>query len=62
MAALEIRGLKKSFGAFTLGPLDLTVPDGAIYGFVGPNGAGKTLTRSSWLYRTRSSILPASAR
>ena len=42
--ALEIRGLKKSFGAFTLGPIDITVPDGAIYGFVGPNGAGKTTT------------------
>lgn len=42
--ALEIRGLKKSYGAFTLGPLDLTVPMGAIYGFVGPNGAGKTTT------------------
>lgn len=42
--ALEIRGLKKSFPNFTLGPLDLTVPMGAIYGFVGPNGAGKTTT------------------
>ena len=37
--ALEIRGLRKSFKAFTLGPLDLTVPMGAIYGFVGPNGS-----------------------
>ena len=42
--ALEIRGLKKSFTSFTLGPIDLTVPMGAIYGFVGPNGAGKTTT------------------
>ena len=42
--AVEIRGLKKSFGRFTLGPLDMTVPAGAIYGFVGPNGAGKTTT------------------
>ena len=42
--ALEIRGLTKSFGSFTLGPIDLTVPRGAIYGFVGPNGAGKTTT------------------
>ena len=42
--ALEIRGLKKSFKAFSLGPIDLTVPMGAIYGFVGPNGAGKTTT------------------
>ena len=42
--ALEIRGLRKSFKSFTLGPIDLTVPAGAIYGFVGPNGAGKTTT------------------
>jgi ABC-2 type transport system ATP-binding protein len=42
--ALEIRGLAKSFPSFTLGPIDLTVPMGAIYGFVGPNGAGKTTT------------------
>jgi len=43
-AAIEIRGLKKSFGGFTLGPIDMTVPEGAIYGLVGPNGAGKTTT------------------
>ncbi|MFM7555683.1 MAG: ATP-binding cassette domain-containing protein [Verrucomicrobiota bacterium] len=42
--AIEIRGLTKSFRKFRLGPLDLTVPRGAIYGFVGPNGAGKTTT------------------
>jgi ABC-type multidrug transport system ATPase subunit len=42
--AIEIRGLTKSFGKFRLGPLDLTVPRGSIYGFVGPNGAGKTTT------------------
>jgi ABC-type multidrug transport system ATPase subunit len=42
--AVEIRGLRKSFPRFTLGPLDLTVPEGAIYGLVGPNGAGKTTT------------------
>jgi ABC-2 type transport system ATP-binding protein len=42
--AIEIRGLQKSYKRFTLGPLDLTVPAGAIYGFVGPNGAGKTTT------------------
>jgi ABC-2 type transport system ATP-binding protein len=42
--ALEIRGLSKSFKKFTLGPIDLTVPFGSIYGFVGPNGAGKTTT------------------
>jgi ABC-2 type transport system ATP-binding protein len=42
--AIEIRGLKKSFGHFHLGPLDLTVPQGAIYGLIGPNAAGKTTT------------------
>ncbi len=40
--AIEIRGLVKNYPAFTLGPLDLSVPRGAIYGLIGPNGAGKT--------------------
>jgi ABC-2 type transport system ATP-binding protein len=44
-SAVEIRGLTRRFGKlFTLGPIDLTVPAGTIYGFVGPNGAGKTTT------------------
>lgn len=42
--AIEIRGLQKSFERFQLGPLDLRVPRGAIYGLIGPNGAGKTTT------------------
>ncbi len=42
--AIVIRGLEKSFSKFKLGPLDLTVPKGAIYGLIGPNGAGKTTT------------------
>ena len=42
--AIEIRGLVKNYPSFTLGPLDLTVPRGAIYGLIGPNGAGKTTT------------------
>lgn len=42
--AIEIRGLTKRFHRFALGPLDLTVPCGAIYGLIGPNGAGKTTT------------------
>jgi ABC-2 type transport system ATP-binding protein len=42
--AVEIRGLEKAFPSFQLGPLNLTVPAGAIYGFVGPNGSGKTTT------------------
>ncbi len=40
--ALEISALEKHYPRFTLGPLDLTVPNGAIYGLIGPNGAGKT--------------------
>ena len=40
--AIEIRGLVKTYPKFQLGPLDLTVPRGAIYGLIGPNGAGKT--------------------
>lgn len=40
--AIEIRGVVKRFPSFTLGPIDLSVPKGAIYGLIGPNGAGKT--------------------
>jgi ABC-2 type transport system ATP-binding protein len=40
--AIEIRGLVKNYPGFTLGPVDITVPKGAIYGLIGPNGAGKT--------------------
>lgn len=42
--AIEIRGLTKKFSRFALGPLDLTVPEGAVYGFIGPNGSGKSTT------------------
>ena len=41
---LKIRGLEKRFAQFHLGPLDMTVPTGAIYGLIGTNGAGKTTT------------------
>jgi ABC-2 type transport system ATP-binding protein len=40
--ALEIHALEKHYPRFALGPLDLAVPNGAIYGLIGPNGAGKT--------------------
>ncbi len=43
-AAVTIRGLEKSFPNFKLGPVDVTVPRGAIYGLIGPNGAGKITT------------------
>ena len=43
--ALATRGLQKRYGARTaLAGLDLSVPDGVVYGFLGPNGAGKTTT------------------
>ena len=40
--ALEISALEKHFPTFALGPVDLVVPNGSIYGLIGPNGAGKT--------------------
>ena len=42
--AIEIRGLRKHYSGFDLGPIDLDVPRGSIFGFVGPNGAGKSTT------------------
>lgn len=44
MNALELKGLQKNYKDFTLGPLDLTIPSGAILGLIGENGAGKTTT------------------
>ncbi|MCW2786085.1 MAG: drrA1 [Marmoricola sp.] len=42
--ALEVRGLRKSYGdGFTaLDDLDLSIPAGSLFGLLGPNGAGKT--------------------
>jgi ABC-2 type transport system ATP-binding protein len=43
--ALATRGLRKSYGKrLALDGLDLSVPQGVVYGFLGPNGAGKTTT------------------
>lgn len=45
MNAVEIRNLTKNFGEKqALGGLDMTVPEGAIYGFIGENGSGKSTT------------------
>lgn len=44
MNAIEIKGLCKSYGDFTLSNIDLTLPQGAIMGLVGENGAGKSTT------------------
>jgi len=42
---IHVEGLKKRFGQHeALRGLDLTVPQGVVYGFLGPNGAGKTTT------------------
>ena len=52
---IEISGLQKSFGAKkVLDGIDLTVPDGSIFGLVGINGAGK-----STLLRLLSGVLRA---
>ena len=40
---IELVGLQKSFGAKqVLAGVDLTIPDGSIFGLVGINGAGKS--------------------
>lgn len=41
--AIEVRGLRKAFGAQTvIDGLDLTVSCGEVFALLGPNGAGKT--------------------
>ncbi len=43
--AIEARGLVKQFeGTRAVDGVDISVPQGAIYGILGPNGAGKTTT------------------
>ena len=45
MNAIEIKGLTKSFGTKqAVVGLEMTVPVGAIYGFIGENGSGKSTT------------------
>jgi ABC-2 type transport system ATP-binding protein len=45
MHAVEIDHVSKTFGTHrAVDDLCLTVPRGAIYGFIGPNGSGKTTT------------------
>ena len=46
MNAIEIRNLSKSFrGMYAVDHLNMTVPVGAIYGFIGENGSGKSTTQ-----------------
>jgi ABC-2 type transport system ATP-binding protein len=50
MAVIEIEGLRKAYRGLrglpttALDGLDLSVPDGGVFGFLGPNGSGKTTT------------------
>ena len=44
-AVIDVRGMTKRFGdKLVVDAFDITVPRGAIYGFLGPNGSGKTTT------------------
>src|SRR6187549_1740026 len=49
-AALEVRDLRKSFGAVAaLRGISFSVEPGEVFGYLGPNGAGKTTTLRSVL-------------
>ena len=42
-AAIEVRGVQKTFGTFTaLQNVSFTIQKGEIFGFLGPSGSGKT--------------------
>jgi ABC-2 type transport system ATP-binding protein len=42
-STILLKGVTKTFGSVkAVDALELTVPQGSIYGFIGPNGAGKT--------------------
>ena len=46
-AAVRVAGLDKRFGTtLAVDSVDLTIPEGSIFGLIGPNGAGKTTTLS----------------
>ncbi len=40
--AIEIKDLSKSYKDFTLGKINLSLPQGSVMGLIGENGAGKT--------------------
>lgn len=50
MAVIEVEGLRKEYRRFrrptvhAVNGLDLSVPEGGVFGFLGPNGSGKTTT------------------
>ena len=56
-AAIEVRGLHKSYGDFeAVRGIDISVDRGEVFGLLGPNGAGKTTTVEILEgYRARSS-------
>ena len=47
---IEVEGLRKEYRRWRRAPnvavhgLDLSVPEGGVFGFLGPNGSGKTTT------------------
>ena len=44
-AIIELRDLTKRYGDLkAVDSLNLTIDQGAVFGFIGPNGAGKTTT------------------
>src|SRR5262245_27030230 len=54
MAAIDVRNIVKSFGAFTaVKGISFAVEEGEIFGLLGPNGAGK-----STLIRMLTTLLP----
>ena len=50
MAVIELTGLRKKYRRFRRPPVvalngvDLSLPDGGVFGFLDPNGSGKTTT------------------
>ena len=45
MIAIETRNLSRSFGkTIAVNQLNLSIPEGSLFGLIGPNGAGKTTT------------------
>jgi len=45
LIAIETRNLSRTFGkTIAVNQLNLTVPEGSLFGLIGPNGAGKTTT------------------
>ena len=60
--AIETRGLSyRASSDFAIDNLSLTVPAGALYGFLGPNGCGKTTTIRMLLGLLRPDVLAPSS-